>query len=500
MGLFITSTTLAKRHGVYAIERTPPATVRATGSSTSALIGQFPWGPSQTLFTPTDMNNLLSTFAPAGMTRTGSGYLSIIRKGWPLLKVVRVEGATAVIASAILNKTGPTPMLTLTLKYPGTAGNSVTATVAAPSDGNVNHFNLTISVTGQTGTTTDFFQNLDYSGTATDSTPDFTKTLLIGSITKTASGVPLNGTTTFSSGTDGTIASGDYVGTQGAADKGVAKLEGDRTIDHLFADDPGNSLRSAVNAGLQAHADYMSDRVAYINGPTGQTQSVAQTDVANYRSLRVVYADPWVYINNDVDGTKTLVPSACFAASVAAQLAPSTSIAWKSTEVQTMLQGIVDLEFDRGEAASLNTDAGICTFIREVNGGYTIEAGVNTDNPVAPSKGTLTRTRMGHYIARSITTSLRTSVDSPNVPLNQQDEITAVEDFMAGLKAAKNTDPNHLPHVLDYFMNDVNAANSFSDLQAGNFTIPLDVTISASQAKIFLSLNYGETVKVSVQL
>src|SRR6266849_5236162 len=72
---------------------------------------------------------------------------------------------------------------------------------------------------------------------------------------------------------------------------------------------------------------------------------------SGYRSVRTVYTDPWVYVLDDVDGTKRLVPSAPFAASVAAQLSPSTSIAWKDPEVLAMLDAIVDVEFDRGNGA-----------------------------------------------------------------------------------------------------------------------------------------------------
>jgi phage tail sheath protein FI len=499
MPVFVNSVSEALRHGVYAVERQPPASVRATGTATTAIIEQFPWGPSQVLTTTTGMKNFFDLYAPAGMSRTGSGYLSVIRKGWPILKVVRVLG-TGVNAVATLATVAPVSMITLTLKYPGTAGNSVTATTSAASDGDSNHFNLAVTVTGTSGTTTDTLQNLNYSGVGTDSDPDLTRCLLLGSIVKLASGFPVYAVYTFSTGADGTINAASYVGTAGSANQGVARLEGDRNIDGFCVGDPGNTLRAAVNAGLKAHADFMTDRVAYINGNSGLTQAATQTDVALYRSVRTVYVDSWVNIFDDTDGTTRLVPGAPFAASVAAQIPPSLSIAWKSDKIQAMLGGIVSLESDRGNASSTNTDAGIVTFCQEENGGFTFEAGVNTFAPSNPSKRNLTRTRMGHFIARSATSSLRSSVDAPNVPIVQQDEINAVEDFLGSLKANRLTDPFNKPYILDFTINDVNAFNSQEDIDSGVFVIPADIKIGSNQEKIILSMQYGETVRVATQL
>ncbi len=383
---------------------------------------------------------------------------------------------------------------------PCTAGNSVTVTTSAASDGDANHFNLTVTVDGASGTTTDFLQNLNYSGTGTDSAPVLTNCLLIGTIVKGVGGIAASTTYTCASGTNGTIDATTYVGTAGTADKGIAKLEGDRAVDAVFTGDPGNTYRAAVNAGLVAHANLMTDRVAYINGDSGLTQALTITDVANYRSARCVYVDPWVYITDDVTAATQLVPPACFAAAVACQLSPSTDIGWKDDKVIAMLDGIVSLESDRGDAAASNTDAGIVTIGREINGGFTFELGVVTIAPTTPSKRLLTRTRMGHFIARSEVSSLRSKVNSPNVPFNQQDEVNAIEIFLSGLKANVDNDPNNTPFIMDYAITDLHVANSVASLAAGEFWIPQDIQTGPTQEKIFLSLNYGPTVSVKVAL
>ncbi|HEU4728387.1 MAG TPA: hypothetical protein VFT22_10870 [Kofleriaceae bacterium] len=494
--VFVTTTT-QPRHGVFAIEQVSPAVIVPTGSDVACELGQFAWGPANVLTTPVSIKDLTNTVAPPGVDHANSAYLGLIRKGWPTIKFVRVVASTAVVATANLPNAVPTQIVRVDLKYPGIAGNSMTWTVSSASDGNALHFKLTVTATGPSGTTTDVVDNLNYSGTGADSIPVLTNALLIGAITKLVNGTPIAGTGSFASGTTPAVISSDYVGTQGNGDKGTALLEGDSTIRHFFYDDMGSSLRAAVNAGGQAHAVYMGDRVAYLNGIAGQTLAAVATDVANYRSDRVMYLDPWVNILDDVNGTKRLVPSASFAASVAARLSVSTSIAWKGAEVQQMLAGINSLEADRGQGAGSNTSNGAATFIKETSGGFTIEADVMTQFPVDVTHGYLTRRRVTDFIAISFVSSTRGFVDAPNVPDNQQNIVNALEIFMKAMKRAKDQDPNHNPHVVDYQIGNLNAANTQADIQNGKFSIPLDVTDSAGMRQIFLGINSGESVVVT---
>lgn len=500
MSLFVTSTSAATRHAVYAIERNPPATIRAAGATVSAIVEQFPWGPDSQVYTSEGVRDFIDKFAPGGMDRTGAGYMSVIGKAWPVLKIVRVLGSAAAKSHATLASVTPTDILTATLLYKGVAGNSVIWTISDATDGDTNHFNLDVSITSAFGTTVDRFQNLNYSGTGADSVPSFTGMKLLGALTKLASGRPVNGTGSFTAGSDGSITSSEYVGTQGSADKGISLLESDKNVDLLMVCDPGNSLRAAVNAGLAAHADFTTDRISFVNGNSGISASAARTDVANYRSLRVCYIDCWAYQRDDVDGTERLVPPAPFAASAAANLSPSTSFSWKSTTVQRLLSSISRLEASRGDGAYTNELAGICTLQQEDTGGFTFEAAVITAAPLNPAKRKFKRSRMGHYIAKAVVGSLREFVDSPNVEFNQQDEVNAVQEFLDGLKRNAKTDPNNLPHIIDFTMRPLKDFNSQSDLDNGNFTIPADVKISSDQERIFFSLQIGETVKITAQL
>lgn len=504
MSLIVTSKTTATRHGVYVIEKTPPSVIQAVGTGVVAIVGQFPWGPQDKIYEPENIAAAKITMAPPGMDRTGSGYLSLLAKAFPALRLVRVLGSAADTAEVTIDDGAgsPTDIIAVTAKYPGTAGNSITAVVSAASDGDANHFNLLVSVTGASGTTEDLIQNFNASATGTQSelTAQQLATLrLVGGVTILADGRPENGTYTMTGGADGTIDAARYVGTAGSADRGIALLESDLGVSHVCVDDPGNTIRDAVNTGLIAHATAMGDRMVYLNGDSGQSASAARTDVASFRSQYARYIDSWVYIYDDTTGAERLVPPASFAAAVAAQLPPSTPIAWKNSEVQTMLSGIIRLEANRGNQAATNTAAGICTLIREQSGGFTFEADVTTIAPTTPAKKRGTRTQMLIFIGKSIARSIRGSVDAPNVEQNRADLTVAIDSFMDGLKRAQNGDPNHNAHVIDYAIPPLSAVNTPQDYAAGDVEIPLDVQLSSAMERIFIAINASEQPLVSVR-
>ncbi len=494
--LIVTSTSQAIGHGVFGIERTPPAVIRPVGATVDAIVDQFPWGPDGTVYTVLDPNDFAKKFAPAGMSRTGGGYMAISGKAWPILKVVRVVGDAAVKASCTISA-----LFVVTLKYVGSAGNDVVCTVEAATDGDANHFNLTVTITGASGVTQDKFENINFSGTGTTTVVNCSNCYLVGSVVPSTTGTPSLGDTPCTGGDDGTIDATAYVGVQGASDNGVSLLETDKTVDIVFTGDPGDSLRAAVNAGLAAHADYMTDRIAFINGDSGMDLATVQTDVASYRSLRVCYQDNWAYQRDDVDGTERLVGPAPFAASVASNLSPSTSFSWKAVEAQRFMSAITRLETARGvRGAYTNEQQGINTLQREESGGYTFESAVITAAPTEPSKRKYKRTRMTHYIAKSVVGSLRPFVDSPNVPENQNSEIQAVFNFLDTLKRNATTNPNALPHIVGFTIRDLGTFNSQTDIDNGQFTIPADIKISSDQEKIFLSMQIGESVLITPQL
>ena len=503
MPLIVTSVSSSDRPGVYAYNRKPPATIRPLGTGICALVGQFDFGPPVSLYTPTSDADRDLTYGPPGMNRLTTGILATIQKAWPVLKIARVLGSSAVIASAIVQNATPANCVTFFAKYAGTGPNTAfSVTIAAASDGNANHFNATVTSTGASGTRSETFTNLNVSGTGADylGADQLTSSRLVGNITKLVAGVPGVQTVAFSSGTNGSISASDYVGTAGNGDKGLALLEGDGTIRHACTDDPGNSLRSAVNAGISAHGILRGDRMMYINGPSGNAAAAAITDVASYRSINNRYIAPWAYELDDTTSAKQLVPSAPFAMSVAAQLPPSLQIAWRDGSVISMLNGISDVELNYGQSAQQCTAAGIVTLQKNpvaTAGGFCFESDVTTNAPVDPTTSMATRTQMGIYVVTAIQASIQSFVNGPNVPLSQQSIVNAIDDFMLGLLNNKTSNPYAAPYVLAYRIDALSSVNSPTDQANGNFTVPIDFQTDAGMQRIYLGVQYGPTVIIT---
>lgn len=507
MGLFIQSYSNAALHGAYALLQTPAAVISAAGTFTSCVVDQFPWGPAQQVVKPSGTADMIKKMAPFGFDHTGAGYSAMTNKAFPQLWPVRVVGTTAAAATCALANSSSVTVVTLVLNSLGVAGNSVTATVVAPSvDGNANHFDLTVSITGASGTTTDSFRSLNYSNSGTQSSagigpqfsPDLTNAALLGGITFAANGVPVSGTYTFSTGSEGTAIASDWIGVLGTANRGLAITEGEPDIDHIFYGDPGNSLRGALNVGMQAHVEEMSSRMGYINGNAGQSASAAQTDAANYPSKWLRYIDVWAKVNLE-NGSTVLASPASFAASVASQLPPSLAIAWKAPDVTvSMLYGIVGLEANRGQNAANNTAAGVVTLQKEQNGGYSFEADVNTLNGIDATQGSGTRSQMAIYLAKSWKASTRPSIDGPNVPLTQQPLIDALTVFGNQLVKNASTDPYKLAYLVGFDVKDPAVTNSTSTLNAGEYIIAADAQTDPGMQKLFLSLNAGPNVTTTL--
>jgi hypothetical protein len=509
MGLFQTSFPQSLS-GVYAAKVPAPASVTPTGTGASIITGQFAWGPPNVFggYAP-NVASLLQTYGPAGSNRINSAYLSVIRKAWPLLGAVRVEGTGAVASSGVIQSVSLSNLLTVTAAYTGVMGNSIIVTIGAAGDGNTNHFKLTATLTGTSGVTTEIYDNLNISGVGADVLPPSIKGLgnvavlgnvgsqqassvLLSTIVKTNPGLPAVGNTTLSGGTDGTVTATQYVGTTGLNDFGLALLESDRIVNNLYFDDPGNALRAACNSGMLGHVTLMSDRIGFVNGNSGQTAASAQSDVANYRSPYLCYVDPWAYIYDDVTSALQLVPSACWGASVASQLPPSVSLAFRGVAAPLMNQ-IISLEANRGSNAGTNTAAGITTIDYGTNGGFYFEQDVNT-SAIAGSTDLLS-SRMDQFLGRSVVNSWQYYVNAPNIAFFQQPILDSLQTFLLGLQSNAQTNPAVLPFISG-FSNPSNKSTA-ADIKNGIFKAFATVAYGSSMKNVAFMLQSGVGITIS---
>ena len=491
--LFVTGPTLL--HGVFAQSVPPPSSIQAVGTGNSIILGQFPWGPSEALTYPGSFGSFGMMFNPPGFVRTNSAWLSVIRKAWPSLGAVRVTASSGEVSATLaISSVTPHVLLNLVAKYPGAAGNSLVGTVAPASDGNANHFNLTVSITSASGTTQELYPNIDCNTSVTSAFLNITNSTLIASYAQTTfTGAPVVGLTNFSTGADGAVVAANYVGTPGANDQGMSLLEGDPTINFVFTDDSGNSLRATVLAGLSAHIQLLTDRMGCFYGPSGQTATAAQADVASYRSIQGMYVDPWFEIYDDTTGALQNVPGVSWAASVCAQIPASLSPAWAQNA--GLLSGMAMLEQNRGAFRAQNTASGIMTGIKTPSGNFKFEAGVNTS--LVSGQNLVTRTRMGIFIAESTVNAWQPYVDGPNVPFFQQDLINSLDQFLGQLRANQSINPAILNYIVNYAILPPASANTASSIAGGAYTVPATIQTGSDMSQIMLQMTFGPSNIVS---
>lgn len=520
MGLF---TSNPSGSGVFAQKVPTQAVITPAGFTTAIGVAQFLWGPTggtSGAATGVEVSgiasyqNLVNVYAPAGSNRLTPAYLSLINKLWGPLNIVRVTGPTAAQATAIIKTAGAVALFTVTAAYVGgSVGNAISVTIAAASDGNSNHFNMVLQLSGASGTTTEVYKNLNVSGVGANVLPPSIQGLggnfvigqvgsnvgtsvLAASVTFTSAGLPATGTTVMTGGSDGTVASTQYIGTQGTGGAyGFAVTEGDLAASTLWIDDPGVSLRAAVNAGLVGHLGYMTSRIGFTNGNTGQTVAQAQTDVANYRSPYLVYTDPWVYTFDDVVGSLQLVPGGPWAASLSTQMNPALSIAWRGVG-GPLLNGIQALEQYRGQAAASNTAAGITTFDAAPTGpGASTGPKFYFEQDVCTDTSDLDVNRMDLYLAKSVFNSWQPFVNAPQLASYHQDLLNSLQIFLNQLQTNGATNPAALPFIAGATTPVIQSTPY--QLQQGQFIVAVQASYAGSMKQLILSLQSGNQITLT---
>lgn len=310
------TTDAAGAPGVYIRERQPSPITRGINRNKIGLAGTAIRGPANVAVEVASPRRFAEVFG--GRDQGGGGAIAselwkaLLGKPFGPLTVVRVVPAAAATASFNVESAaggGGTEIAKIAATSPGTWGNNVGWKVSAATDGNANHWNLTLRYLNTYVT----YQNLDTS-TGQDNTA-----IVLGSdyanlvvITKLANGRPANsaastdgadadgytllgqtvGGYTAVAGTDGTLADTDYTGTGKAMEILNARVD-------LAACAVAGRSNSTIKT--KAYALAPTCRGLWLIGPDSSsvTYSTFGTEVANYRHGRVIpcfnapsYTDP----------------------------------------------------------------------------------------------------------------------------------------------------------------------------------------------------------------
>jgi hypothetical protein len=493
MSLFITSQSQATSAGVWAVEVAPPKIINGVSLGYVGLLGTFEWGPENVVFTPADGGELLKAYAPAGSARNSLGYYAVRGRKNFACRVVRVVGSGAAAAAKTLQDGGSANTVIVAAKYKGALGSSIACVVADPTDGVGTHFKLTFSLTNAvTGTTTEVYDNIDI---AALSSTDVSDSALIASLTRSGTNLrPANGSFTLTGGSDGSApVTADYVGTQASADKGCALFEAFNDVACVCVDgfaDGGSITRAAVNAGLEAHADYMGDRMALCDTKLSDTLATEITAISSLRDDRVIFVGAQAQILDDAGNLQTS-PWSSFIGSVFVNFEPHQSHAWWDDSVLAYYSAVKGVVCAFSPGASGNKASalqqGICLPDQMPDGRWRLQH--DRTASVTSGKQFSVRRRVADYLAKSLVPALASYVNGPNVA-DKNREIKLVIDGFLGREVDKG-------HITDFSTDIGPGVNSVASIASGQFAVAIAATSPSPREKIFLLMQVGPTVVVS---
>jgi len=387
----------------------PPSVALLNGVPTNVLgvVGTAQWGPTNSPTIIGDMAAYARTFGAIQNRKydMGTAIAVAVQQGANNFRCVRVTDGTDAAATATIL----TNCLTLTGKYTGTLGNTVSLTLAAGSAANT--WKATIAAPTLSP---EVFDNIGSglsgnalwlaiaaainNGNSVTRGPSQILTASAG-VGVTA---PSAGTTTLSGGLDGatTISGSVLLGVDTVPRKGMYALRNTGASVAMLADcDDSTSWATQVTFGL-------SEGIYMIGvGPAGDTitnaTSTKSTAGIDSYAFKLLFGD-WVYWLDTVNGVTRLVSPQGFVAGLLANLSPQNS------SLNKQLYGVVGTQKSYANqqysSAELQTliQAGIDLITNPVPGGsyFGCRAGHNT------SSNSLTYgdnyTRMTNYIASTI--------------------------------------------------------------------------------------------------
>jgi len=493
--------------GVFIDERRPPGRIQALANDIVCVVGEFERGPVDEITavgSSSEFARIFGSFGPDSSGAPYKGWLAVASKrfgsGFGRLRVIRVSNVTQVTATANLEDAAGTPVdvIRIDAQNPGKWGNRLSASIEAATDDVAGHFNLRVLFEGRQ---VEIHRNLDLASVADNEAFPLQSDWIVATRLAIGDGRPVNvSATALATGADGSFVDADVIGSS----SDVRGLELLRAVDatNIRYVVVAENESANVNAALVTLAEDTKTKISCIAGPPSQTKAQAKTDVASYRSDRVVYAYPWVRIFvPGVNGLVTVSP-ASFAAAAIATLPPGTDPAGVNSE--SLLTGIRELA-DK----SLNVNDYIDFAERGIMGlAFAAErerwkfwSGVTTS--LDPSLQMILRRTMTDFLQESMGRFLTAFQNLPLRAETKESIKAAIEDFLERQQSL-----GLLPTARDLVFADGNLAPFEVDIVSGNtaeqealglFVVFVRVRIFSSMRFIVLRTEIGEGVELRVE-
>lgn len=418
--------------GLYIKEMNPPAQITGVFLGAVGVTGECVRGPVGKAVEITSPARFKEVFGGrdygSGGTLIGKVWKALLNKPFGKLVVVRACAAAALAASfdweSAAGGSIGTAILRIAAANPGLWGNDVAFKIADATDGDVNHFNLTIRYLGNTTT----FKNLDCS-TAHDNLAatvgDDDGNLVV--LTKLADGRPVNtaagvdgadadgyvnlGETvsgfTSVAGTNGSIVDSDFT----ASGKGLDLLAGTKGLGVVFIAERSSATLKAAIMPLAAKA---YDRIFLICADSDTTSlAAAKAEAASNRNDdgRIVYCFNHPYTLDPETASFIVTDPTSWMASILSQT--DVDIHPGEEDTKKFLAGINRLSYaslQREDYIGLR-EAGISAL--EQDEGFAFVSGVVTG--LVPGKTEITRRRMTDFLQLSAAAVLKYNVKKKNL-------------------------------------------------------------------------------------
>ena len=461
-------------------ELTAPGRVKGSPQGIIGIVGEFQKGPLNTVTPIGSAKEFTDTFGAYGSVGY-KGYKALLGKRFGGLRIVRVTNGTQAAGTLALVDAAAAVVVTLTALSKGVWGNSIQAKVTAATDEEATHWDLTLSYSeANSPSKVEVYKNIL---TKADAVSRINAKSSLVSAAAGASAIRAVNVafTALASGSDGTFADSDYVGSTSSV-VGLRKLEANKEVNLVFCPEKSGST---INAGLLAHAvnPDITARMVAMCGPSGNTAAQGITDVADYRGDRGIYGWPWVYnYIPELDANGLTAPTS-WIASVFSQLGPHVDLA--TIDSVALLAGVKGLEFDditRSTYISL-ADAGIAAFEYDSDYGYKLRSGLTTSTDTALVM--IFRRRMTDYILGAIATRGKRYQNKINRPEERRAYTAEVRAWLEGLKTTG---------LIEGYLVDPDSMNTADTIAAGEFHLLCKVKLFGSMRYIVIHGEIGEAV------
>lgn len=484
------------QYGVNVLEQDVPASAPGASTNVVAVVGNFPWGPVDTIGEITSNAELFDTFAPLPFDALDDypALKSFLNKTFPnTVKVVRVSPSGQAKATHTFLDGSSGNSVDVTAKYFGVLGNSIKVEWSTNADDSTAR-DATVSI-----------------GTAYSVTYPAVATIVSAALVVTDPGDPyvtfakhsaatlvpaVISATALSTGADGTAAAGDY-------SSAIELFAGaDVGFDVGFVAEPESAILDDVNDALKSFVDSHGKGMWVLSTPASQSAATSKTYVADYRSDRLVYPWPRVKTINgfDPDRAEITVDGAPFVAAAMASVQPEIGPGGKPGAAA--LKGITAIEQVGTTLTTLNAlnAKGITPFfMSDALEGAILFNGLTTSLTAGRTK--IFRRRMTDYVTTSLAGLLEHYVGEPlDINLSRQalgpitgPEAGQITQFLENLKNPGQGNPQR---IRDYSL-DPFGGNLQSNIDAGQWILVLLVQLLSMQEQIVLRAQIGESVAVT---